>query len=377
MINLLRKKLPRVYKENVAHSLLWLFIFFIPVAAMSLYDSSTFRTYSWTHIFSVWTVVFIYFDAFLVHNFFLLPLIIYRKQQIHYVCGTIILILIFVLVLYVFHTQTAEESLRAIVQAGYVQSRITDNQTTITTQIIVVNTIILVLMFGMNLGVKLFFKYNDDQKKLYDLEKKNLEQQLISLKYQINPHFFMNTLNNIHALVDIDPEQAKWAIIVMSKMMRYILYEGNNTFIPLQKESDFIHSYISLMRMRYTEMVKINLNIQKQFPVGEIPPLLLVCFVGNAFKYGISYQHISTIDISLSVENDKIKFCCINSKQSETECEKGGVGLKSVQQRLNLIYPNRHKLVIDDGEKTYSVWLELSLTNKKNDKKPTPRWKTE
>lgn len=377
MINLLRKKLPRVYKENVAHSLLWLFIFFIPVATMSLYDNSTFRTYSWTHIFSVWTVVFIYFGAFLVHNFFLLPLIIYRKQRIHYVCGTIILILIFVLVLYVFHTQTAEESLRAIVQAGYVQSRITDNQTTITTQIIVVNTIMLVLMFGMNLGVKLFFKYNDDQKKLYDLEKKNLEQQLISLKYQINPHFFMNTLNNIHALVDIDPEKAKWAIIVMSKMMRYILYEGNNTFIPLQKESDFIHSYISLMRMRYTEMVKINLNIQKQFPVGEIPPLLLVCFVGNAFKYGISYQYISTIDISLSVENNKIKFCCINSKQSETECEKGGVGLKSVQQRLNLIYPNRHKLVIDDGEKTYSVWLELSLTNKKNDKKPTPRWKTE
>lgn len=366
-----------MYKENVAHSLLWLFIFFIPVAAMFLYDSSTFRTYSWPHIFSVWTIVFIYFDAFLVHNFFLLPLIIYRKQRIHYVCGTIILILIFVLVLYVFHTQTAEESLRAIVQAGYVQSRITDNQTTITTQIIVVNTIILVLMFGMNLGVKLFFKYNDDQKKLHDLEKKNLEQQLISLKYQINPHFFMNTLNNIHALVDIDPEKAKWAIIVMSKMMRYILYEGNNTFIPLQKESDFIHSYISLMRMRYTETVKINLNIQKQFPVGEIPPLLLVCFVGNAFKYGISYQHISTIDISLSVENDKIKFCCINSKQSETECEKGGVGLKSVQQRLNLIYPNRHKLVIDDGEKTYSVWLELSLTNKKNDKKPTPRWKTE
>ncbi|WP_315326322.1 histidine kinase [Prevotella pallens] len=377
MINLLRKKLPRVYKENVAHSRLLLLSFFIPVAAMSLYDSSTFRTYSWTHIFSVWTVVFIYFGAFLVHNFFLLPLIIYRKQRIHYVCGTIILILIFVLVLYVFHTQTAEESLRAIVQAGYVQSRITYNQTTITTQIIVVNTIILVLMFGMNLGVKLFFKYNDDQKKLYDLEKKNLEQQLISLKYQINPHFFMNTLNNIHALVDIDPEKAKWAIIVMSKMMRYILYEGNNTFIPLQKESDFIHSYISLMRMRYTEMVKINLNIPKQFPVGEIPPLLLVCFVGNAFKYGISYQHISTIDISLSVENDKIKFCCINSKQSETECEKGGVGLKSVQQRLNLIYPNRHKLVIDDGEKTYSVWLELSLTNKKNDKKPTPRWKTE
>ena len=85
MINLLRKKLPRVYKENVAHSLLWLFIFFIPVAAMSLYDSSTFRTYSWTHIFSVWTVVFIYFGAFLVHNFFFITTY-YLSQTTNTLC---------------------------------------------------------------------------------------------------------------------------------------------------------------------------------------------------------------------------------------------------------------------------------------------------
>ncbi|WP_315315783.1 sensor histidine kinase, partial [Prevotella pallens] len=188
--------------------------------------------------------------------------------------------------------------------------------------------------------------------------------QLISLKYQINPHFFMNTLNNIHALVDIDPEKAKWAIIVMSKMMRYILYEGNNTFIPLQKESDFIHSYISLMRMRYTDKVKINLDVPKQIPVGEIPPLLLICFVGNAFKHGISYQQESTIDISLCVEDNKIKFSCINSKLAESEAENGGMGLESVRQRLGLIYPNRHTLIIEDKENTYSVWLELSLTNK-------------
>ena len=151
-------------------------------------------------IFLVFGQLFSYILVhFLVHNFFLLPLLSIANNEYTMCVEPFILILIFVLVLYVFHTQTAEESLRAIVQAGYVQSRITYNQTTITTQIIVVNTIILVLMFGMNLGVKLFFKYNDDQKKLYDLEKKNLEQQLISLKYQINPHFFMNTLNNIHA----------------------------------------------------------------------------------------------------------------------------------------------------------------------------------
>ena len=117
--------------------------------------------------------------------------------------------------------------------------------------------------------------------------------------------------------------------------------------------------------MRYTEKVEITLDTPERLSVGEIPPLLLICFVGNAFKHGISYQHKSTIDISISVENDKIKFCCINNKQLETERENEGVGLKSVQQRLNLIYPDSHTLVIKDNEKTYSVWLELSLTNKK------------
>ena len=214
--------------------------------------------------------------------------------------------------------------------------------------------------------MKLFFKSDEDQQKLRDLQEKNLEHQLAYLKYQINPHFFMNTLNNIHALVDIDPEKAKWAIIVMSKMMRYVLYEGNHTFIPLQKESDFIHSYISLMRMRYTEKVNINLDVPEHFSVGEIPPLLLICFVGNAFKHGISYQHESTIEISLAVDDDKIKFRCINSKLSESEAEKGGMGLESVHQRLNLIYPNQHTLVVKDREDAFSVWLELPLTNRRD-----------
>lgn len=365
MINLLRKKLTRECKENVAHSLWWLLVFFLPIITMFFHSNGGAEEYNWAHVFSMWTVVSIYFGAFLIHNFLLLPLIIYRRQPKCYVCGTVVLMFVFVLVQYVIRTRMVQDTSRVLIQTGHIQSGTIHYQPTIVTQPIIVNIIILVLMFGMNFGVKLFFKTNEDQKKLHDLQEKNLEQQLISLKYQINPHFFMNTLNNIHALVDIDPEKAKSSIIVMSKMMRYILYEGNHTFIPLQKEVDFIRSYISLMRMRYTEKVEITLDTPERLSVGEIPPLLLICFVGNAFKHGISYQHKSTIDISISVENDKIKFCCINNKQPETERENEGVGLKSVQQRLNLIYPDSHTLVIKDNEKTYSVWLELSLTNKK------------
>ena len=118
--------------------------------------------------------------------------------------------------------------------------------------------IIMILLMGLNIGAKYFFKSLDDRKRMKLLEKENLSRQLEYLKYQINPHFFMNTLNNIHALVDIDPEQAKHTIEVLSKLMRYTLYEGNKTMAPLKKELDFITHYIDLMRIRYTDKVRID-----------------------------------------------------------------------------------------------------------------------
>ena len=365
MINLLRES-TRTYKENIVYFLLWLLVFAIPIATMCFRANSIFEHYNWTHIVNVWIITSMFLGAFVVHNFLLLPQIVYRRRHSRYVWGTVVLMAAFAFLQYLFHTTVAANASTVMVQIENLEGNIIRNQTDVVPQMLVLNMLILVLMFGMNFGVKLFFKSDEDQQKLRDLQEKNLEQQLAYLKYQINPHFFMNTLNNIHALVDIDPEKAKWAIIVMSKMMRYVLYEGNHTFIPLQKESDFIHSYISLMRMRYTEKVNIKLDVPEHFSVGEIPPLLLICFVGNAFKHGISYQHESTIDISLSVDDDKIKFRCINSKLSESEAEKGGMGLESVHQRLNLIYPNQHTLVVEDREDTFSVWLELPLTNRRD-----------
>lgn len=366
MINLLRKEASQKYKENIVYFLLWLLVFAIPIAMMCFRANSIFEHYNWVHIVNVWIITLMFLGAFVVHNFLLLPQIVYRRRHSRYVWGTVVLMAAFAFLQYLFHTTLAAKASTVMGQIESLEGNIIRNQTDVVPQMLVLNMLILVLMFGMNFGVKLFFKSDEDQQKLRDLQEKNLEHQLAYLKYQINPHFFMNTLNNIHALVDIDPEKAKWAIIVMSKMMRYVLYEGNHTFIPLQKESDFIHSYISLMRMRYTEKVNINLDVPEHFSVGEIPPLLLICFVGNAFKHGISYQHESTIDISLSVDDDKIKFRCINSKLSESEAEKGGMGLESVHQRLNLIYPNHHTLIVEDRENTFSVWLELPLTNRRD-----------
>ena len=229
--------------------------------------------------------------------------------------------------------------------------------------------IVLILMFGANLGIKSYFRSREDRKRLTVLEHENLEQQLEYLRYQINPHFFMNTLNNIHALVDIDPEQAKDTILELSKMMRFVLYEGNKKGVPLSREFDFIRHYVTLMQLRYTDKVKIALNLPQESPDRQIPPLLLITFIENAFKHGISYQHESFIEIKVSIEDDKLTFTCRNSKADLSNDEEGGVGLTNVRKRLNLLYDRHYTLRIEDAPYTYSVNLVISLAGKAlNDK---------
>ena len=225
----------------------------------------------------------------------------------------------------------------------------------------IVALIILLLMLGMNLGVKYYFKSRHDAKQLMVLEKENLEQQLEYLKYQINPHFFMNTLNNIHALVDIDPEQAKDTILELSKMMRFVLYKGDKKGVPLSREFEFIRHYVTLMRMRYTDKVEVKVDLPTETPDYELPPLMLITFIENAFKHGISYQRDSFIHVKATVKGSSLYFECHNSKADKPNEERGGVGLTNVKQRLNLIYGENYTLNIQDEPDTYNVELVIPL----------------
>jgi len=231
----------------------------------------------------------------------------------------------------------------------------------------IISTIVLILMLGMNIGVKLYFKSRHDQLQMAALERQNLERQLEYLRYQINPHFFMNTLNNIHALVDIDAEKSKHTILELSKMMRFVLYEGNKKMVPISQELEFLRSYISLMSLRYTDKVQITVELptlNAQDAALTIPPLLFVTFVENAFKHGVTYQHESFIHVSISINDDTLSFLCRNSKREESEEEKkkpGGVGLRNIRERLDIIYGSSYKLNVSDGDKEYLVELEIPL----------------
>ena len=375
--------------ENLTYLALWGLLFTVPVLSLYLRSvNNPMMAFQWSEVFMIWKQFGIFLALFLIHNFLMAPLLVYEhKRGLYFSIATVMVGCFFVFQCTsrppepkdMRHApppfeQAGEGRLRERSYDMEEHRRHLDPDKEQMPPIVVgehdvVALIILILMLGMNIGIKGYFKARHDTKRFMALEKENLEQQLEYLRYQINPHFFMNTLNNIHALVDIDPEKAKDTILELSKMMRFVLYEGNKKGVPLTREFDFIRHYITLMRLRYTDKVEVKVELPTETPDYEIPPLMLITFIENAFKHGISYQHQSFIHVKVGIEGTKLRFCCRNSKAEKTQEEKlwagddknGGVGLANVKQRLNLIYGENYTLKIQDEADAYDVKLEIPL----------------
>ena len=358
--------------ENTVYVALWSLLFAAPL--LSLYvrtanDSEL--TFDWQEIWLIWRQFGVYLLLFLIHNFLLAPLLVHQQRRVLYFSIAGALIAAFMAYQCSQRPDRMEHrphrmEMRQGPPPRDFRHHKPDRPPVFIGQRDIVAIVVVILMFGANLGIKLYFKTRDDRKRLLALEKENLEQQLEYLRYQINPHFFMNTLNNIHALVDIDPEKAKETILELSKMMRFVLYEGDKKGVPLSREFDFIRHYITLMKLRYTDKVSITVDLPNEVPDRQIPPLMLITFIENAFKHGISYQHASFIDINIEVAKPAsptphLLFTCRNSKADKPHEEKGGVGLQNVKQRLNLLYGNNYTLNIQDAPDVYQVELTIPL----------------
>ena len=217
------------------------------------------------------------------------------------------------------------------------------------------------LVIAANMGARAYFNNLRDSQRLKDLQTENLSQRLEALRYQINPHFFMNTLNNIHALVDIDPDKAKESIEEFSKAMRVVLYEGSEPTIPLAREIEFIGHFISLMRLRYPQSVRIDVSFPEQDVPASVPPLLMASFVENAFKHGISYEQESFVRVSLAQERDKVVFKCVNSRHPDQGRVRHGLGLENIRKRLDLLYGGTYVLQVDETSGVYDILLVLPM----------------
>ena len=153
--------------------------------------------------------------------------------------------------------------------------------------------------------------------------------------------------------------------------MRYVLYEADKHLVPVGREVEFLMNYIHLMKLRYTDKVSITTDIPAEMPDAEIPPLVFITFVENAFKHGVSYKQQSFVDIHLQFSDGRLRFCCRNSKpvlleergerKEEREKKNGGVGLANVKQRLDIIYDKDYTLDIQDNADTYEVLLLLPI----------------
>ncbi len=224
----------------------------------------------------------------------------------------------------------------------------------------VMKLIMGVLLIGADLGIFFYVESRRKERRMKELQAENISQRLESLRYQINPHFFMNTLNNIHSLVDIDPEKAKESIEEFSKMMRILLYEGDAPTIPLTKELDFIEHFISLMRLRYPED---TVHIETIFPEDRsgvsVPPLVMASFVENSFKHGVSYSSESFVRVKVERQEDKVVFLCSNSVHPSEGDERHGVGLENIKKRMALLYGNTYTLSIDETDGRYEVMMAI------------------
>lgn len=186
-----------------------------------------------------------------------------------------------------------------------------------------------------------------------ELEKMRSEAELQNLKSQLNPHFLFNTLNNIYSLIAISQDRAQEAVHVLSRLLRYMLYDSSHPFVPIEKDIDFVRNYIELMRIRLPKHATLHTDIQTLSPETPIAPLLFISLIENAFKHGVSNHKPCFIDIRIESDHRQVKCAIRNSYFPKDEQDKSGsgIGVVNLQKRLELLYPEANEFVCErDGD---------------------------
>jgi two-component system, LytTR family, sensor kinase len=220
------------------------------------------------------------------------------------------------------------------------------------------------LIIAISTSIKVTEQWYSNEKERKEIQTQKLSAELSLLKQQINPHFFFNTLNSIYSLASRKSEKTPEAIIKLSELMRYIIYESDKEFVPLRKELDYISNYVQLQRLRIKEDVEVIYTTEGEFNDIMIEPMLLLPFIENAFKHGIDYSQICKILISVTVSTSNLVLIVENpliKKQQSIIEESSGKGLANSRKRLELLYPAQHELTISDRDDHFRIELKLNL----------------
>lgn len=219
---------------------------------------------------------------------------------------------------------------------------------------------ILIIVIGLGIAVSTVQKWQTAEQTVVKVQAEKVHAELSFLKAQINPHFLFNTLNNIYALSVTSSEKTSESIMKLSNIMRYVTDEVTEDFVLLQSEIDCIEDYIDLQRLRLGKKTKLNFTVAGEMHEQRIAPLVLMTFIENVFKYGVSKHQTAEITIRLTVGDQKLFFFCQNFIfERESKVKRTGIGLANTRQRLEHLYPGKHKLEIEKENNLFTVNLSI------------------
>ena len=338
-----------IYRYKIHHLLFWMLLF-------GGWYYFRYQDFSTTNKALLVTLVKVIDLAIMVYitNYLLIPELLYKKKYVLFA------LLFFAMVvasslfkIYVIATILNPNS-DVTVFDKYFKVRIYDN---------VIPHFLLVITGA---AFKLLIDYAKAQRRLGDMAREKAEAELGFLKSQINPHFLFNSLNSVYFLIDKSNSEARNALHKFSEMLRYQLYEIKDEKIPIEKEIGFIQDYIDLQRLRRDEKCSVKINVAADVKDFFIEPLLLVPFVENSFKHlsNFSGEKLNEIKIDLGRENGEMKFYIKNTTEEKLlnqVSKHGGIGLSNVKRRLELLYPKKHELIINEHDGWFDVRLKMKI----------------
>lgn len=228
------------------------------------------------------------------------------------------------------------------------------------THIDIVSDFLFLLTIALSIAIETTHRWRQTEKRALYAEARKTKAELSFLKAQINPHFLFNTLNNIYSLAITRSDRTAMSIMKLSNMLRYVTEETRDDYVLLESEIDCLRDYIDLQKLRLTSKTKVNFSVNGNPGIKCIAPLVLLPFLENAFKYGVSNHEASEITILLSTSEKYIHFYCSNKLFSTfQELNDTGIGIANTRQRLDHLYPDKYELQISEHNGAYSISLQL------------------
>lgn len=349
------------YWTYIIHISAWLLFFTLPIALRFIFldkDTEHFSpppsydniVKSQALLYFLFVLVFIIFFYYFNSNVLIIKLLLKRKFLL-YALSVFVCYLIF---LYSFQTfigyPKPNVSFSPPPQALKVLSRL-------------MGSLLFLFVLLVSTGIRLTTQWYEGERQRTRIEKEKAEAELSFLKAQINPHFLFNTLNSIYTLALKQSEKTPEAVMHLSNMMRFVTTEAQSNFVSMEQELQYVRHFIDLQKLRMPKNVIVHTVIDCDNDESKIAPLLLMPFIENAFKYGVSMRESATIDISIRVENNVLNMLVQNQKfqAKNEEKDKSGIGLGNTKKRLEMLYKNHYNLIINDLEHFFSVNLELKL----------------